>query len=261
MKQLAIVVLLTFIFSFAVCGDFNVMTFNVWKLKNKKKSDVLKIIQKSKADIIIFNEADDSYAFEWIANKLKFQSYLGKYKHSYVGIMSRYKISDITVFTNKELRNRLVQCNIQLPNNKKIIVFGLHLPASSYKSKRKKRAREIRMIMSEINKYKTKYPVIVAGDFNELSHLDKKSDKLYVSNYMLKSDFFDTYRLYNSNLKDNPGITFSPTWVKFKKRIDYIYVNRKFYILNSKVLDRSFYKRWPSDHNAVITTLRIIDDR
>jgi endonuclease/exonuclease/phosphatase family metal-dependent hydrolase len=95
---------------------------------------------------------------------------------------------------------------------------------------------------------------IIAGDFNEPSHLDLHKIKAPISKEFEKRGFVDTFRFINP---DEPGNTW-PAGSLYKKepvqRIDMIYTK------NLKIVDSNTYDegaKWFSDHKMVITDLEI----
>ena len=108
-------------------------------------------------------------------------------------------------------------------------------------------------IKEELNKVKNIKRVIIAGDFNEPSHLDLDNINTPISKEFEKHGFIDTYRYINK--KEN-GYTW-PSGVLYKKeppeRIDMIYTK------NLKVTSSSTYdeigNKWLSDHKMVITDI------
>ena len=99
-------------------------------------------------------------------------------------------------------------------------------------------------------------PVIVAGDFNNVTHLDVTTQtEQPPSLAMDNASFIDTYRA--TNPFEIEGYTWSPMY-GLTKRIDYIYINGNgVEIVNSSVIiEDNTVQRFPSDHGAVITTFQ-----
>jgi endonuclease/exonuclease/phosphatase family metal-dependent hydrolase len=93
---------------------------------------------------------------------------------------------------------------------------------------------------------------IIAGDFNELSHLDLNKINTPVSKMMEKHGFDDTYRYIHPN---DAGYTW-PAGKFYKnepnQRIDFIYTR------NVKIKDSVVFgddKNWLSDHKIVMTDI------
>lgn len=92
---------------------------------------------------------------------------------------------------------------------------------------------------------------IIAGDFNEPSHLDIDVN-VPVSNEFEKNGFIDSYRLMNSSLGNTwPCGKFYQT--EPDQRVDFIYTK------NLKIVASSTYEtnNWPSDHKMVITDIKL----
>jgi hypothetical protein len=93
---------------------------------------------------------------------------------------------------------------------------------------------------------------IIAGDFNEPSHLDLDKIKVPVSKEFEKKGFIDAYRYMN---EDEPGFTW-PAGTFYKKepvqRVDIIYIK------GMKIVEAETYdtgEKWLSDHKMVIADL------
>ena len=108
----------------------------------------------------------------------------------------------------------------------------------------KNRLPEVRRFVKQAEKH----AAIIAGDFNEPSHLDLKMP-LPVSRAMAKYGFTDVYRAAN----ETPGYTW-PAAGFYKReppqRVDYIYT-RGFKLVSSDTLDAS------GDHKLVWTVLNV----
>lgn len=111
--------------------------------------------------------------------------------------------------------------------------------------------RRLPRIKDELAKINKKDRAIIAGDFNEPSHLDLDKIKVPVSKEFEKQGFIDTYRYIN----DDEGYTW-PAGNFYKKepvqRVDIIYTK------GIKIDDSQTYDtgdKWISDHRMVITDL------
>ena len=100
--------------------------------------------------------------------------------------------------------------------------------------------------MKKISKYS-----IIAGDFNEPSHLDININ-VPISNEFEKNGFIDSYRFINDSLGNTwPSGNFYQN--EPDQRVDFIYVK------NFKVISSSTYEtnNWLSDHKMIITDLKL----
>ena len=112
--------------------------------------------------------------------------------------------------------------------------------------------RRLPRIKEEMAKFNKTDRAIIAGDFNEPSHLDLEKIKVPVSKEFEKNGFIDTYRYMNPN---QSGYTW-PAGSLYKKepnqRVDIIYTK------NLKIEDSFIYdegEKWISDHKMVVTDL------
>uniref|UniRef100_A0A6C0EUK1 Endonuclease/exonuclease/phosphatase domain-containing protein n=1 Tax=viral metagenome TaxID=1070528 RepID=A0A6C0EUK1_9ZZZZ len=111
---------------------------------------------------------------------------------------------------------------------------------------KKNRLPRIKEEMKKISEYS-----IIAGDFNEPSHLDIDIN-VPISNEFEKNGFIDSYRFKNSSSGN--------TWPSGKfyqgepeQRVDFIYTK------NFKIIDSFTYEtnNWLSDHKMIVTDLKI----
>ena len=123
----------------------------------------------------------------------------------------------------------------------------------------KRRLPKVKEELKNAQKYDR---VIIAGDFNEPSHLDLDNINTPVSKEFEKNGYIDTFWYANKNKKIKNSEYTWPTGNFYKKdppqRIDMIYTK------NLKILDSSIYDgkktdafKWISDHKLVIADLEI----
>lgn len=123
----------------------------------------------------------------------------------------------------------------------------------------KRRLPKVKEELKNARKYNR---VIIAGDFNEPSHLDLDNINTPVSKEFEKNGFIDTFWYANKNKKTKNLEYTWPTGNLYKndpkQRIDMIYTK------NLKILDSLIYDgdkedkfKWISDHKLVIADLEI----
>ena len=135
------------------------------------------------------------------------------------------------------------------------------IPISSSKEKILKLCAERRLpkLKQELVKAKKYARAIIAGDFNEPSHLDLDDVNVPVSKFLEKNGFIDTFWYANPNLDKEDGYTW-PASSLYKnepgQRIDMIYI-KNMKVINSICYDGSKSNKWISDHKMVITDVEI----
>jgi endonuclease/exonuclease/phosphatase family metal-dependent hydrolase len=116
--------------------------------------------------------------------------------------------------------------------------------------------RRLPRIKEELKNIKQNDRAIIAGDFNEPSHLDLENIKTPVSIELEKNGFVDTYRHIN---KDSLGHTW-PAGKFYKKqpkqRIDFIYT-KNLKVVGSDIYDNDNDSTWLSDHKMVISDIHL----
>lgn len=238
---------------------FKMMTFNVWTGKEHKKKHILAIIKKANPDIIVINEANHPQVFNDIADALNYHRILAIHNTYNVGILSKFPIETHQFFFFKEVKKSLVEAQINVPElDKPLYLFACHLTALNLNKRVKKRKIEIDIILEQVKKRLKDHYVILAGDMNEESHLDRDVPKNYqVSRTIASLGLLDSYRTYHTDIKKNRGFTHVAIAIP-TRRLDYIYGSPALKVIDSQVLNRKFYRSWPSDHAAVITEYTLV---
>lgn len=264
--------------------NIRVITLNLCNENPDKKTNLINkwitIFKNINADIIFLQEIK-GYNIEKMTKKLNMELLDISKDHTCV-LVNPYKL---TILDNKHITLKQVipetNKNINLKTNKNIIykykpifIGNLHLhdiPSIShhinnviYKSseiipldysldKLLKMCKKNRIphVIKELKLVKKNEIAIIAGDFNEPSHLDLHI-KVPVSKEFEKKGFIDSYRYIN---KDKGYTWPSKTFYKNEpnQRIDIIYI-KGIKIINSKTY---YTDKWLSDHKMVITDLII----
>lgn len=112
------------------------------------------------------------------------------------------------------------------------------------------RTESSEMIVNEIGKFSTEYPVILSGDFNYRSTSDGYK--------IITSKIFDT-KLISKTESNGGNITFNGFGedIQPDNKIDFIFVNAKVEVLTHIVDTTTFNGLYPSDHYPVISEIRI----
>lgn len=316
MKRVVVFIVLSLCVFALHASEIKILTLNVlnsmeyggWNTYNWSKSDgrtrgqkVVDVILKSDADVICVQEY--LHNNDWIKDELERSTG----KKWYIRILPR-NCAIVSRFPIRSHGNMFLT-PIQLPGCKIINVMSVHqfvytyIPYVLYQGQKVKSAcnEAIRLnhnsywnaIVEELSMAKGRgEAVVLAGDFNEPSHLDYskkakklglvKSDSLFgmMSNILLDSmQMRDAW--VEKRIKEKAdecslrGMTWSPTTWSYKKeiddqRIDFIYFTPKNFtfidaqligeipvvdIVGDKV-DLQF-EEWPSDHRGVLVVLSV----
>lgn len=268
--------------------QLRVMTWNIWHGGREDGTKVgpnrvTEIIRSSGADLVAMQETYGSG--ELIAKDLGFHLHA---RGENVSIHSRYPIvEDISVHEPFKCVGAL----IRLPNERLVAFYSIWLPydgeiwergtrdTSNVQSMLKACApsevdllkiyKQIKAKLEQTPAGKTQgeIPIIIAGDFNSMSHLDytQVARDQYVavvdwptSRVLIEAGFRDAYREKHpvvNRLKDR---TWTPRFSEQEQdRIDFIYYKgRVLQCLESWVID-SHKDGFPSDHAAVLGRFRI----
>ncbi len=264
-------------------AEFRAMTWNIWHGGKEDGEDigvkrVVDIIRNSNADIIAMQETYGSG--ERIAKALGFHFHP---RGTNVSILSRYPIiEDISV----EGEFNCVGAVIEMPGGKQFASYSIWLPyaAEIWEIDTRKTedplsmveacqtsAEELKRILAAVNKRLSdpKYlniPVLIAGDFNSMSHLDYSEVNLDqfkaivdwpTSHVLVDAGFRDSYREVNPFVDRAADRTWSPRFPDQEQdRIDFIYYkSMNWQAIDSKKIDQHAEK-FPSDHALLLTTFR-----
>ena len=260
-----------------------VLTYNIWHGGNETGKEVgfkriAEIIRNSKADVVTMQETYGSGAK--IADELGFYFYL---RSSNISVMSKYPIKETlksyNAFNNGNViveigKREAIIASVwlnypidywgEIDKGNKIDVDSWIKAQGGNKKTMEGIIASLRPFLSESNKYS----IIIGGDFNSGSHLDwvesvKEKNSGYVmpfptGKYLESLGFKDTYRVIYPDPKKDRGITWTPiNPTTHQDRIDYIFIKGdRIKTLDSKVIN-SHSVRYPSDHAAVLSTLKI----
>jgi len=271
-------------------NNLKVMQWNIWHGgreagETEGPGFVLDVIRQSGADIVAMQETYGSG--EIISSGLGFH-YLTRQpdenRNNNVSIHSRYPIiEDISVFHPFKCAGALIQLpdnsilafySIWLPYNEDIWVPGIRDTISTERmiAATQASADDLEKILKEIKlrlqdeKYND-IPVIIAGDFNAMSHLDYTSEARDQYRFIIdwptckileSEGFTDAYRECNPIVNRNLDRTWSPKFPEQEQdRIDFIfYRGNALKALNASVIQQHPIN-FPSDHAAIIATFRL----
>ncbi len=112
------------------------------------------------------------------------------------------------------------------------------------------RTESSKLIINQIGKYTTGYPVILSGDFNYTSSSEGYkiiTKKLFDSKSNSKMESVGDNISFNGFGKD----------IQPDNKIDFIFVNDKVEVLNHKIDTTTYNDLYPSDHYPVIAEIKI----
>lgn len=261
--------------------EFRVMTWNIWHGGREDGKDVgprrvIDVIRSAKADLVAMQETYGSG--ELIAKELGFQLLA---RGTNLSLHSRYPIlEDLSVFEAFKCVGALVE----LPGGRRLILYTIWLPYGKDIWVKETRAQEpvagwlqacqpsaadLLKIQQEINarlaapKYQG-IPVLIAGDFNSMSHLDytaaAKAEYREIvdwptSRVLTTSGYRDAYRAVNPTVDRLKDRTWSPRFPDQEQdRIDFIYFRGSGLEPIAAAVLETHAERFPSDHAAVLAT-------
>jgi endonuclease/exonuclease/phosphatase family metal-dependent hydrolase len=263
--------------------ELRVMAWNIWHGGREDGKDVgparvAEVIRGSGADVVAMQETYGSGPM--IATDLGFHFHP---RGTNVSIHSRYPVlEDISVHKAFGCVGAL----IELPDKSCLAFYSIWLPYSAeiwaagtrntddpdaMRAACAASAESLAAIWNAIEQrlagpQYADVPIIIAGDFNSMSHLDygeigRDQYGMVVdwptSLVLTQAGFVDTYRACTRQIRRDVDWTWSPRFLEQEQdRIDFIYARAPGWMpVGSKVV-RDHPVKFPSDHAAVLTTMR-----
>jgi endonuclease/exonuclease/phosphatase family metal-dependent hydrolase len=261
-------------------NELAVMSWNIWRGGREDGETigpdrVVELIRQSGADVVAMQETYGSG--ERISEALGFHF---APRGTNVSILSRYPVvEDLSV--HEEFM--CVGALIELPDSSRVAVYSIWLPYSAeiWEAETRDVSRPEAMIAAcqashekltamyaaiEARLADAKYdnvPVVIAGDFNSMSHLDYGEvglDQYHAvidwptSHILTQQGFVDTYRACNPHIDRARDSTWTPRFPEQEQdRIDFIYVKATDWRATYSRVLRDHGVQFPSDHAAVVT--------
>jgi len=259
----------------------DVMTWNIWRGGREDGAEagpkrVVDVVRDSGCDLLAMQETYGSGP--------KISEALGFHFHergTNVSIMSRFPvIEDLSV--HEEFQN--VGALVQLPDRTQVAFYSIWLPYSAEIWEEGTRdvsnpaSMEAACVASEASLRKMrdaiemrladpKYrdvPVIIAGDFNSMSHLDygevgldqyDVSISWDTSHLLWGSGFTDAYRETNPVIDRAKDSTWTPRFpAQDQDRIDFVFYRADTWQAKGAKVVREHSVKFPSDHAAVVAS-------
>ena len=264
--------------------ELKVLAWNIWHGARHPGIEqgiqqAVDFIQHTQADVITMQETYGSGPI--IADRLGYYFYL---RSSNLSVMSRFPIEETHDLYEPF---RFGGVTVRLGESRRVNVFSLwihYLPAwrrdsaaegataeALVEGEWQTRATELQDILKQLKPFidaSDKIPLIVGGDFNSPSTLDWNQstaawhDSLIVdwpvSRQMLDLGFTDTYRaIHRDPTKHDAHDLYDRDAQRITYRIDYIYTHGQGVTTTASRMMNTHNGTWPSDHPAVLSTLKL----
>jgi endonuclease/exonuclease/phosphatase family metal-dependent hydrolase len=258
----------------------SVLTWNIWHGGREDGTEigpqrVVEVIRESGADLVAMQETYGSG--EIISQALGFHF---RPRGTNVSIHSRYPIlEDVSVFEEF----KCVGAVVELPSGRKLAFYGLWLPynaeiweegtragksVAELQAACASSASDLAQILAQIDQRLkaagyAHIPIILAGDFNSMSHLDYIESAIpqygaaidwRTSHVITDAGYTDSYRQIHPTVNRQADRTWTPRFPKQQQdRIDFIYYKSdQIHAIEADVLDHH-PQGFPSDHAALRT--------
>ncbi|MDA7980945.1 MAG: endonuclease/exonuclease/phosphatase family protein [Pirellulales bacterium] len=252
-------------------NTLTVLNWNIWHggTHYTKEQDgfdgierTIELIRDSGADVVLMQETYG--AGSKISSNLGFYYYeacstVGAVWGANLSVMSRYPIKDVYMNENRSNYGKNYAFNnggarVQLTDDKDILVFS-----NWYNGRKPQDLAGALEGWRNLVDGADDLPIVWAGDFNSVSHLDDGKGRSGHSRLMTDAGFKDSYRERYPNPKTHPCLT-SPG---FGDRIDFIYYKGAGLELEDagaiveNFKGRGGTPRYPSDHLGIISKFRV----
>lgn len=273
-----------------VPDEIRVMSFNLWFGGEGGKQPIeqtVNVIKTARADIVGLQETHGIKG----DNSRKIADALGWHHFDQGGgtaVISRFRIIEATLAK--------WGVTIDLGGDRKLFFFNAHLAPAPYQpyqllripyrnapflttedeaieAAKKARGGQVRRLLAELNVARMSgVPVVLTGDFNEPSHQDWTEAAVKAKKCPLKVEWpttlaitragmTDAYRSVHPDEVASPGLTWTPTTAPDDPkdrhdRIDYVFT-AGVRVTACDVVGEDAVKPWPSDHRAVVATVRL----
>ena len=255
--------------------NLRILTINLCDEFSGKKSLLLNkwvfILSKIKADILFLQEVA-SYDINSLSTSLGLKILNMNTSEATCVLVNPNKVTILDKNLVKLIHSRKAPIYIgnlhlddipSVPHHMNCVTYksSKTIPISSTKHQILKLCAERRLpkLKQELVKAKKYTRAIIAGDFNEPSHLDLDDVNVPVSKLLEKTGFIDTFWYANPNIDKEEGHTWpagSLYSIEPGQRIDMIYT-KNMKIINSISYDGPKLNKWISDHKMVITDVEI----
>jgi endonuclease/exonuclease/phosphatase family metal-dependent hydrolase len=230
----------------------------------KREKELAEVIRGVSPDLVVFQEAIDSEVISRLAADTGLSHWAARGRHS-IGYISRVEIAHHEWHYPAGAKHSFLEIVVAGSETR---IFGLHLSSMFSKWGERRRVREIRSLLRNIEKHQSGFHVLV-GDFNTLAVgeiLDVKRMPAWIRGLvwlsgrdiqretiqlMRDSGYIDGYRHLYPEVK---GYTF-PVWDPHL-RLDYVFLPKQFSerLINCEVISPAIATK-ASDHFPLLAHL------
>jgi exodeoxyribonuclease-3 len=212
------------------------LSYNIRFGGRKRENELAEVIRTISPDLVVFQEAISPEVIEQLASKTDLPFWAARRQHS-IGYISRLQVAHHEWHYPADAKHSFMEI---VPAGSEARIFGLHLSSMFSKWSERRRAREIRTLLTSIQRYQEGFHVLV-GDFNTLAPgeaLDVRRMPAWIRalvwlsgrdiqretiGIMRDANYIDGYRFLRP---DEKGYTF-PVWDPHL-RLDYVFVPSAF---------------------------------
>lgn len=231
------------------------LQFNVMQgATGGRAAAVAALIKHVRPDVATLDEVNVRKIFLRIASLTGMYGYWVRANDAYsVGILSRVPLHDCQPYRQPPIRHAAYSCRVRL-GGRNWWIFGAHL----YCCDETVRSQEAALLIEEMSLHRGRR-VVLAGDLN--AHTPGDPDppaSMLVIPELLGAGYVDSFRELHP-VAQSPGVTVSaPPYGSWEARLDYVFHSALERTTSARVLSRVPGHQWPSDHAALLVTLRAL---
>jgi endonuclease/exonuclease/phosphatase family metal-dependent hydrolase len=243
------------------------LSYNIRFGGRKRENELAEVIRTISPDLVVFQEAISPEVIEQLASKTDLPFWAARRQHS-IGYISRLQVAHHEWHYPADAKHSFMEI---VPAGSEARIFGLHLSSMFSKWSERRRAREIRTLLTSIQRYQEGFHVLV-GDFNTLAPgeaLDVRRMPAWIRALVWLSgrdiqretigivrdaNYIDGYRFLHPEEK---GYTF-PVWDPHL-RLDYVFVPSAFadQLISCEVIRDPPKVTAASDHFPLLAELNL----
>lgn len=232
-------------------AELRVGTYNIY-FRTCELSQTGVVLRNMNADVVALQEVSKECAPCFAKDPLLSREYPYRYFSSGLGMLSRFPLQNVRHEHSRRGINGFLFAEFDHPKHGRVQIANLHLDPLrlwsvkdlgrlpfQLRTQREIQRDELSQVLAQL---KPGLPTILTGDFNRVTH-----DAV---NKLKELGFADSFASVTRNPDNVSTLHFSPLGLKMGRRIDYVFHDRHFQTVQSRVFPGK-----PSDHDALVSGL------
>ncbi len=235
-----------------VSPELRVGTYNIY-FRTCELTQTGTVLRDMDADVVALQEVSKECEPCFAKHPDLAREYPYRHFSSGVGLLSRFPLRNVRYEHSRRGINGFLFAEVDHPRRGWVQIASLHLDPLrlwsakdlarlpfQLRSQREIQRDELSQVLAQL---KPGLPTILTGDFNRVTH-----DAV---NKLKELGFTDSFASVTRNADNVSTLHFSPLGLKLGRRIDYVFHDRHFQTVQSRVFPGK-----PSDHDALVSGVR-----